>query len=95
MVTMTSAVGIREAKVHLSHLMKKVQQGMEIIITDRGKPVGKIVPLNIKRVSLTEGVKDLEMRGLIEEKKPPAKPLPPPIPVANEIAQKILQEGRK
>jgi len=92
---MTSSVGIREAKIHLSHLMKKVRQGMEIIITDRGKPVGKIVPLDNRSLSLAERVNGLEMRGLNEEKKSPAKPLPPPLPVKNEIAQKFLQEGRK
>jgi len=74
---MTSSVGIREAKIHLSDLMKKVRQGMEIIITDRGKPVGKIVPLDNRSLSLAERVNGLEMRGLIEEKKSPAKPLPP------------------
>ena len=74
---MTSSVGIREAKIHLSDLMKKVRQGMEIIITDRGKPVGKIVPLDNRSLSLAERVNGLEMRGLIEEKKSPAKSLPP------------------
>jgi len=74
---MTSSVGIREAKIHLSHLMKKVRQGMEIIITDRGKPVGKIVPMDNRGLSLAERVNGLEMRGVIEEKKIPGKtPLP-------------------
>ena len=68
---------------------------MEIIITDRGKPVGKIVPMDNRGLSLAERVNGLEMRGVIEEKKSPAKPLSPPIPVKNEIAQKFLQEGRK
>ena len=92
---MMSSVGIREAKIHLSLLMKKVRQGMEIIITERGKPVGKIVPLNNRRLSLAERVNDLEMRGIIKEKKSLPKPLPPPIPVGGKIAQKFLQEGRK
>jgi len=92
---MANSVGIREAKIHLSHLMKKVRQGMEIIITDRGKPIGKIVPVDSKRLSLAEQISDLEMRGIIEEKKFPPKPLPPPIPVEGEIGQKFLQEGRK
>ncbi len=92
---MASSVGIREAKIHLSHLMKKVRQGREIVITDRGKPVGKIVPIHNLRLPLAERVNDLEMRGIIEEKKSPSKPLPPPLPAEGEIAQKFLQEGRK
>jgi prevent-host-death family protein len=92
---MGSSVGIREAKIHLSHLMKRVRRGMEIVITDRGKPVGKIVPVDRQRLSLAERVNDLESRGIIEEKKSPPKPLPPPLPVERELAQKYLQEGRK
>ena len=64
-------------------------------MTDKGRPVGKIVPLDNWGNSLAERVNSLEIRGLIEEKKSPAKPLPPPIPVKNEIARKFLQEGRK
>ena len=92
---MASSVGIREAKIYLSHLMKKVQQGMEIVITDRGKPVGKIVPINNKHLPLAEYINDLEIRGIIAAKKSSPNPLPPPIPVEGEIAQKFLQESRK
>jgi len=91
---MASTVGIREAKIHFSNLMKKVRKGMEIIITDRGKPVGKIVPLNRPSPSLAERINDLEMRGIIEEKKSPFKNLPPPVPLDGDIAQKLLQESR-
>lgn len=31
-------VGVREAKVNLSKLLREVQRGAEVIITDRGKP---------------------------------------------------------
>ncbi len=91
---MASSVGIREAKINLSRLIKKVRQGKEVVITDRGRPVGKIVPINNQSRSLPERVQDLEMRGLIEERKSPPKPLPPPIPVGGDIAQEYLQEDR-
>jgi prevent-host-death family protein len=89
---MASSVGIREAKIHLSRLMKRVQQGKEVVITDRGKAVGKIVPINSRFRSLLERIQDLEARGLIEERKSPPQPLPPPIPVGGDLAQKYLQE---
>ncbi len=38
-------VGVREAKAHLSRLLKMVQEGREVVLTDRGKPVGRIVPV--------------------------------------------------
>ncbi len=37
-------VNIREAKTHLSRLLRRVMLGEEIVIANAGKPVGKIVP---------------------------------------------------
>jgi prevent-host-death family protein len=36
--------GIREARQNLSALIAEVQKGREIMITDRGKPVARLVP---------------------------------------------------
>lgn len=88
------SIGIREAKIQLSKLLKNVQKGMEVIITDRGRPVGKIVPISEESLSLEERIHKLESQGWIEPKKR-IKPLPPPIPLPDEIAQKYLQENRE
>lgn len=37
--------GIREARQNLSVLIEEVKKGREIIITDRGKPVARLAPL--------------------------------------------------
>ena len=37
-------VGIRELKNHLSQHLRHVRRGRELIITDRGKVVAKLVP---------------------------------------------------
>ena len=92
---MATSVGIREAKIHLSHLLKKVRRGMEIVITERGKPVGKIVPLPRSSLSLAERISELEMRGIIEERKLPLRSLPPPIPVEGDPAQRFLEQDRR
>ncbi|HEY3205040.1 MAG TPA: type II toxin-antitoxin system prevent-host-death family antitoxin [Thermoanaerobaculia bacterium] len=36
--------GIREARQNLSALIEDVKKGREIIITDRGRPVARLVP---------------------------------------------------
>ena len=36
---------IREAQHHLSRLMEEVEKGQEIVLTRRGKQVGKLVPV--------------------------------------------------
>lgn len=40
------AVGIRELKAQLSGYIQSVKQGETIVITERGKPVGRIVPVS-------------------------------------------------
>lgn len=38
-------IGLFEAKTHLSALAKRVAGGEEIVVTDRGRPVMKLVPV--------------------------------------------------
>jgi prevent-host-death family protein len=88
-------IGIREAKINLSKLLKNVQKGKEIILTDRDKPVGKIVPMPTDSLPLAERVRELERQGWIEpHKKKTMKKLLIPIPIPDELAQKFLQEDR-
>jgi prevent-host-death family protein len=37
--------GVAKVKARLSHYLKRVKAGQEVIITDRGLPVAKLVPL--------------------------------------------------
>lgn len=90
------SVGVREAKMNLSKLLTKVKKGQEIVITDRGKPVGKIVALPPKELSFIERIEQLEDQGLIgpSPRRRSAK-FPPPLPASDEIAQKYLYEDRE
>lgn len=36
--------GIREVRQNLSALLREVRKGREIVITDRGEPVARLVP---------------------------------------------------
>ena len=37
-------VGVRELKANLSAVLRRVKAGTTVVITDRGTPVGRIVP---------------------------------------------------
>jgi len=88
-------IGISEAKINFSKLLKNVQKGKQIILTDRGKPVGKIVPMPADSLPLAERIHELERQGWIEtRKKKTMKKLLIPIPIPDELAQKFLQEDR-
>lgn len=40
-----ASVNLADAKAHLSELVSKAERGVETIITRRGKPVAKLVPV--------------------------------------------------
>jgi prevent-host-death family protein len=41
--------GVREARQDLTSLLSDVQRGREVIITDRGRPVARLVPMTVRR----------------------------------------------
>ena len=92
----STSVGIRDAKIHLSKFLKMVQKGGEVILTDRGRPVGKIVPIQKEDLSLSARIKHLEDQGLLEARPEKGrKKVPAPIPVPDDIAQRFLREDRE
>lgn len=42
-------LNIYEAKTNFSHLIEQVSQGTSFIIAKSGKPLAKLVPLNLKQ----------------------------------------------
>jgi len=40
------AAGIAELKAHLSRYLDEVKSGQEVVITERGRPVAKLIPLH-------------------------------------------------
>ncbi|MGC9334564.1 MAG: type II toxin-antitoxin system Phd/YefM family antitoxin [Anaerolineae bacterium] len=55
-------VGIRELKARLSSYVRKARSGASVIITDRGEPVARLVPMGR---SLEDRMEDLVYAGLI------------------------------
>jgi len=43
--TAVRQVGIRQLKTHLSGCLKQVQAGRTVVVTHRGQPVGRIIPI--------------------------------------------------
>ncbi len=57
-------VAVRELKAKLSEYLAKVKSGQEVVVTERGKPVAKLVPLPSDE-TMDERLADLERQGLI------------------------------
>jgi prevent-host-death family protein len=73
-----TSVGAYEAKTHLPALLAKVERGETVTITRHGRPVAKLVPVDVVRPvvdilveldRLREGVTSggLSIRDMIEE----------------------------
>ncbi len=90
-----TSVGIRDAKIHLSRYLKLVQKGAEVVITDHGRPVGKIVPMDARDLSLEERIERLVQQGIMQPLSGERlKIIPPPIPLPKGVIQRMLQEDR-
>jgi prevent-host-death family protein len=60
---MEKTVGIRDFKARLSEYMRRVKDGQSLVITEHGKPVGRILPVVM---SLEDRVEVLRKAGLVE-----------------------------
>ena len=47
------SVGVRELKNHLSRYLNAVQQGRNILVTMRGKPVARMIPVSPPGTTVT------------------------------------------
>ena len=59
------SVAISKVKASLSQYLTMVKAGEEIVITDRGKPIAKLVPLKRDDLKMPPHLKELEHCGLI------------------------------
>jgi len=55
---------VSELKARLSEYLNQVKAGTEVLVTDRGKPVARIVPVS-RTMDLKESLVRMEKQGLI------------------------------
>jgi prevent-host-death family protein len=55
-------VGVRDLKARLSEYLRQVSQGQTVIITDHGRPVGRLTPVD---QPLDERLKALQDAGMV------------------------------
>jgi len=88
-------VGVAELKAKLSEYLAMVKGGEEILITERGEPIAKIVQAE----PMDDELERLVRKGIV---RPPIKPLPEdffdrPRPKAKgePISQTVIRERRE
>jgi prevent-host-death family protein len=90
----TRTAGVREAKAHFSRLLRDVRQGRKWVITERGTPIAKLVPIAKAGLSFEERVHRLEEEGVIGPAPRKPRRLRAPLPLKPGLAQAWLQEDR-
>jgi prevent-host-death family protein len=82
-------VGIRELRANLSRWVKRVQAGEEIVVTDRGKAVARLVPVAERKLDR------LIRQGLVTpaRNKGP-RTVPQPIEGAGPLSDLVI-DGRR
>lgn len=83
--------GIRELKSRLSSILRQVKAGETVVITERGKPIGRIVPI---AQSADEQLKHLAEAGLIAWDGAKLQPMAPIARVQGEqtVASLLLED---
>lgn len=88
-----TTVGIRELKSRLSHYMRQVKGGATLLITERGRPIGRIVPAGLP---LEDRLQTMIAAGLVSWS---GRPLPSTMPVATtrgpQTVADLLLEDRE
>jgi prevent-host-death family protein len=84
-----TTVGIRELRNNLSRYLAAVRKGEEVLVTDRGKPVARIVKEPSAKSPDREALRRLAARGLV---RLPTRERTRDVPLPLELPGKPLSE---
>lgn len=85
-----NAVGIRDLRDNLSRHLEKVRLGVEVTVTDHGKPVARLVPYD-GRTKFERMIAE----GKITPAKEPKGKLPPPLKIEGGLSHLLWEERRR
>jgi prevent-host-death family protein len=90
------SVGIRDLKNNLSKYLARVKQGDEVLITDRGKSVARMIPAISEKNGLRKTLETMAAEGLVTlPTRRLRKGIPDPIPVGGKPASEMVIEDRR
>ena len=89
-------MGLREANQKFSKAIKAVKAGKDVILTERGKPIAVIKPLEQEK-SVDAAIRRLETEGLLRRGTKSGKPMPvwrSPVRIKGEPISRTISEDR-
>lgn len=86
-----TSVNIRELKSRLSHYLRLTKAGESVVITERGTPIGRIVPM---AVPLDQRIEAMARAGLVMWNKGRLADMPPVARVRGErtVADLLIED---
>jgi prevent-host-death family protein len=90
------SAGIKDLKNNLSRYLSLVKQGEEILITERGRIIARIIQERSKGIPITEALRPLVDRGLVTlPSQRLDRDIPDPIEVPGKPLSQIVIEDRR
>jgi prevent-host-death family protein len=89
-------MGLREANQQFSKAIKAVKAGKEVVLTERGKPIAVIKPLELEE-TLEAKIRRLETEGLLRpalKRGPMPTPSWKPIRIRGKSMSQTISEER-
>lgn len=81
---------MRDLKNNLSRYLERVRAGEEILVTDRGKPVARVVRVD----AATDRLAELVDAGLVTPPKSRHRHVPTPIKSAGTVSDLVAEQRR-
>ena len=82
-------VGIRELRDHLSRYLDRVQEGEEVVVTDRGRAIARVLPMNGERT-----IDRLIAQGLVTPAARGRRGRPTPLKTAGPVSDLVAEQRR-
>lgn len=82
-------VGIRELRDHLSRYLDRVQDGEEVVVTDRGRAIARVLPMNGERT-----IDRLIAQGLVTPAVQRRRARPKPLKTAGPVSDLVAEQRR-
>ena len=91
-----TSVGIRELKNNLSRYLARVKRGQEVVVTERGKPIARLVKEPPEKSAARKGLDELVAKGLLRPaRKRRRRNIPSPLKVGGKPVSEMIIEDRR
>jgi antitoxin (DNA-binding transcriptional repressor) of toxin-antitoxin stability system len=90
------SAGIKDLKNNLSRYLSRVKKGQDVLITERGKAIARIIREQPKGVSIQEALSPLVLKGLVSlPSKELTRDMAAPIKVPGKPISEMAMEDRR